>query len=291
MINTDVTNIETQLITDGEIINLDDSDNLVYDTANISLSEEDIQIIFDRFVIENVAPFYPESRTVGRVKTSIYSFFKKHFPKIEPLSETVQKIVLSNGNKQLFVDALNDAKSKYIEGGKNAKRELEKHSDWEVPLTVNYSEKYHKISSYSLSIMEPFFEYMAASDVEKKFAKYLDNNKNKIEWWFKNGDRDRTFFAVPRKENNKKVPFYVDWIVQYTDGKIGLFETKGGITAETAGSRGEGLAIYVEEQKKLGKKLIGGIIVEKNGSFWLNSKKKYEFNEDDLPGSGWHILQ
>jgi len=289
-INTDVADIENQLIIDGEI-ELHEGALPDYETANIVQKESEIQILFDRFVINNVAPFYPQSTTVGRVKTSVYSFFKEHFPKIEPLSEKVQKIVLSNENKQLFVDALNDAKSQYIEGQKNAKKSLAKHDNWEVPLSVNYSEKYHQISNYPLSVMQPFFEYKKASEVEKKFAKYLDGKKKEIKWWFKNGERDLTFFAVPRKEKDGEVPFYVDWIVQYADGKVGLFETKDGITAETAGPRAEGLATYIEEQEKLGKKLIGGIVVEKNGSFWLNSNKKYEYDIDNLSGTGWEIIQ
>lgn len=139
--------------------------------------------------------------------------------------------------------------------------------------------------------MQPFFEYKKASDVEKKFAKYLDGKNKLIKWWFKNGERDKTFFAVPRKEKDQDVPFYVDWIVHYADDKIGLFETKDGITAETAGTRAEGLATYIEEQKKLGRKLIGGIVIEKNGSFWLNSNNKYEYDIDDLSGTGWKIIQ
>ena len=289
-IDTNVTDIENQLIVDGEI-ELHREDLADYETGNITQTTEEIQTSFDRFVIDNIAPFYPENRTINRVKTSIYSFFKEHLSDIESPSEDLQKIVLSKENRQLFIDVLNDSKSQYIESEKNQKKQLAKHGDWEIPLSVNYSEKYQKISNFSLSVMQPFFEYKKASDVEKKFAKYLDGKNKLIKWWFKNGERDKTFFAVPRKEKDQDVPFYVDWIVHYADDKIGLFETKDGITAETAGTRAEGLATYIEEQKKLGRKLIGGIVIEKNGSFWLNSNKKYEYDIDDLSGTGWKIIQ
>ena len=49
--------------------------------------------------------------------------------------------------------------------------------------------------------------------------------------------------------DNNDVPFYVDWIVKYKDESIGLFDTKGGLTAETAGLRATGLAKYIKEQK------------------------------------------
>jgi hypothetical protein len=44
---------------------------------------------------------------------------------------------------------------------------------------------------------------------------------------FKNGEGDATFFAVPY-DNGEKKPFYVDFIVQLKDGRIGLFDTKAG---------------------------------------------------------------
>ena len=58
---------------------------------------------------------------------------------------------------------------------------------------------------------------------EKAFIDFLEQSE-KVEWWFKNGDRD-AFFAVPY-DNGEKKPFYVDFIVKITDGRIGLFDTK-----------------------------------------------------------------
>ena len=93
-----------------------------------------------------------------------------------------------------------------------------------------------------------------------------------VKWWFKNGERDGTFFAVPRKEVEDNVPFYVDWIVNYKDGKIGLFDTKA-ITAETAVSRAKNLARYIKKQNKNGKNLFGGIVIEKENPSGLIQMK------------------
>ncbi|GAH12347.1 unnamed protein product, partial [marine sediment metagenome] len=64
----------------------------------------------------------------------------------------------------------------------------------------------------------------------------------------------------------------VDFIVQFDDGSIGLFDTKGGRTAETsdAGPRAEGLQKYIKEQNKKGKKLRGGIVINVDGSWRYN---------------------
>ena len=173
--------------------------------------------------------------------------------------------------------------------------------NWEIPQSINYPENFVQ-RGYALSIMKPFYEYKNASKVEKNFAKFLNNINDGVEWWYKNGERDGTFFAVPRKDRKDDVPFYVDWIVKYKDGRIGLFDTKGGITAQTAKPRAKGLAKYIKEQNKRGKSytvnhkryegknLFGGIVIEKNDHFWLNSNEEYEYDEHDLLNTGWKQL-
>jgi type III restriction enzyme len=112
--------------------------------------------------------------------------------------------------------------------------------------------------------MEPFFIEANASTPEKRFIEYLESKEKEIEWWFKNGDNGGNYFAVPYKKNELELPFYVDWIVKYKNGKIGLFDTKAGITAETAKEKAEGLAKYIKEENKKGKKLFGGIVIERD---------------------------
>ena len=137
--------------------------------------------------------------------------------------------------------------------------------------------------------MEPFFERNNASEPERKFVDYLKNKRDVI-WWFKNGERENTFFAVPYQEGKDTTPFYVDWIVKYKDGRIGLFDTKGGIYAETAKSRAEGLAKYIKEENKKGKKFFGGIVISEGGSWWFNDSEVYKYDKKDLIGSRWKFL-
>jgi len=90
--------------------------------------------------------------------------------------------------------------------------------------------------------------------------------------------------------NGEQAPFYVDWIVKYKDGRIGLFDTKAGITARDAKERAEGLAKYIKSENKKGKNLFGGIVIEKEGSFWYNDQEVYQYDEDRLAEIGWNIL-
>jgi len=105
-----------------------------------------------------------------------------------------------------------------------------------------------------------------------------------VKWWFKNGSRDGSYFAVPYTENGMQKPFYVDFIVMLSDGSMGLFDTKGGIYAQTAKDRAEGLAVYISKSKKL----FGGIVVKDKNSWRYNDNKKYHYDPNDL--KNWKYL-
>ena len=93
----------------------------------------------------------------------------------------------------------------------------------------------------------------------------LDNSK-KVDWWFKNGEGEIKYFAVSYTDKNRiERAFYVDFIVKFKDGTIGLFDTKSGMTAKDAGSRAEGLYKYLKVNKS--KKVWGGIVIESHGSW------------------------
>jgi len=301
-ISTDIDQITHQLITDGVVTNPDEEfehlqeeqtdafPTRTSETVERKLNEEEIQHLFDQFSIHALSPLYPEERSIRRINKSIYEFFKNEFPmKFQYAGVDEQMVVLADVNRQRFLDVINLAKEKYLEEVEKRAIELAIDEIWEIPPSVSYSFEHTKRHLH-LSIMQPFYERTNASTVEKKFAKFLNDQKDEIEWWFKNGERDRTFFAVPRKEGENDVPFYVDWIVKYKDDRIGLFDTKAGITAETAGSRSEGLFKYIKEQNQSGKNLFGGIVIEKDETFWLHSKKEYQYDENDLIGAGWEIL-
>ncbi|NQV36403.1 MAG: DEAD/DEAH box helicase family protein [Candidatus Marinimicrobia bacterium] len=300
-ISIDIDQISNQLISDGIVTNPDEEfehlqegqtnsfDSHSSGTVERTLNEEEVQILFDQFSTDVLSPLYPEERSVKRINKSIYEFFKNELPQFDYAGVKEQMIVLANENNQHFKDSLNLAKEKYLTDVEKRAKELAIDESWEIPKSLNYSDEFIQ-KEYSLSIMKPFYEKTGASNVEKNFAKFINDKNDEIEWWFKNGERDRTFFAVPRKDGEDDVPFYVDWIVKYKDGRIGLFETKDGLTAETAGSRAKGLAKYIKEQNEIGKNLFGGIVIEKDGSFWINSNEDYQYIEENLIGSGWVVF-
>ena len=100
---------------------------------------------------------------------------------------------------------------------------------------------------------------------------------------------DATSFAVPYFEHSSEKAFYIDFIVQLKDGRVGLFDTKGGVYAATAGARAKGLAKYIKEQNKNGKEIFGGIVVQDKKSWRFNESEKYEYNPNDL--KDWKFLE
>ena len=110
------------------------------------------------------------------------------------------------------------------------------------------------------------------------------------EWWYKNGDsKNEIYFGVPFvKSNGKNATFYPDFIVKYTNGKIGIFDTKKGNTAESEDTRlkAEALQKYIKQQ---GENLFGGILIpsDKQGNVWkLNQEDKYDYKNGN-----WEILE
>jgi len=223
----------------------------------IKASGFDMQKLFDFFVRNNLTPFYPEDRSVGRVKEAIYKFFEQELKMwYGDVWEEIVQIVLSDKNSQHFANVIDKAKEKYQTEVVKRESEMVDVENWNIPESLPYGREYSEVS-VKKSIMQPFFSD-GKWKPETAFINFLEKSE-KVEWWFKNGDRDATFFAV-RYNNGEEKPFYVDFIVKLKDGRIGLLDTKAGFTKQIAGPKIDGLYKYIQSENKKGKNLFGGII-------------------------------
>jgi len=251
----------------------------------------DLQKCFDYFVRKNLAPFHPEDRSVGRLKEAIYYFFDQTLDmKYEDVQEEIVEMVLSEENIQHFVNVIDQAKTKYLEYVSKREKELDYDDSWDVPESISYSSAYTEIEHKLKSIMQPFF-CNETSTIEMAFINFLEK-QGRIHWWFKNGDRDAVFLAVPYQENGDKKPFYIDFIVRMKDGSTGLFDTKSGLTRQVAGPKIDGLNAYIKEQNKKGKNLFGGIVTNtdprKFTGRWIYFNK--DSNELTASNDNWENL-
>ncbi len=291
--------VDTKLIASGVIVDVDKKTKSIEKkgTLDIPKNKVELQIAFDWFARENLAPFAPELRSIKRINDSLYRFFDKEFKMGVEDWTKIQGIVLADENRQAFVDAINRAKELYQDEVGRGKREILENDDpWNVPELINYDLSFVK-KKYKKSIIQPHHakakgddslpHFEEDSDVELAFIEYLEKAK-RVKWWFKNGKQDATYFAVPYVENGVGKLFYVDFIVMLADGKIGLFDTKGGVFAKDAKDRAEGLFKYIQTENKKDKKLFGGIVIKEKNSWRWNSKTTYAYDSNNL--KDWDFL-
>lgn len=276
------------VMTDGRIADIDKLGVIEQGgVAEIVLPEKELQERFDRFIRDNCSPFAPVDSS-DRLKTAIYTFFEEKLG-IERFDPQVQKIVLGKENVQLFVDVINQAKTRYaseIVAMIGERRERQDIADWEVPLLISYNSLYTQRTS-SKSIMTPLY-VSDPSEPERDFMRLLDGS-DKVEWWFRNGDNEIKYFAV-YYEDQTMYPraFYPDFIVRFKDASIGIFDTKAGVTARDAGPRARGLWDYIQTRTKI-QKIWGGIVIHVSNSWLYNDQKEYVYDTGNL--STWKPLE
>jgi type III restriction enzyme len=148
---------------------------------------------------------------------------------------------------------------------------------------VSYNSRYKK-QDQPLSVLKPFYT-ATQSEPEKAFIELLNASKS-VKWWYKNGESEIKYLAILRSDDRA---FYPDFIIQLKNGTTAIFETKSGFTAgEDAKERAESLQRYIKKQNKVGKKIVGGIAINENGTWRYNDNEKYKYNPDDL--SDWKVL-
>ncbi len=137
--------------------------------------------------------------------------------------------------------------------------------------------------------MKPYY-VSVESNPEREFIKLLEDKNNSVKWWYKNGESDKKYFAIKYKDSQGiERSFYVDFVTMTYDGRIGLFDPKGGITIQVAKEKAEALAKYIKLQnEKYGKNLWGGIAVNLNGSWKYNDAEAFTEN---LNTKDWKFLQ
>lgn len=291
--------IDTKLIASGKIYDVDKQTKSIEKkgTLDIPKNEVELQNAFDYFARENLAPFAPELRSIKRINDSLYRFFDKSFKMGVDDWPKVQAIVLAEENRQAVINVINLAKELYQEAvGKGKHEVIQNDEPWNVPEIINYNLTFVK-KDYKRSIIQPYYSKTKGTDnlslfeedsnIEVAFIEYLEEAKQ-VKWWFKNGKQDGSYFAVSYIDNGQEYPFYVDFIIMLQDGRIGLFDTKGGIYAKTAKERAEGLANYIEEENKAGKNLFGGIVLKDKNSWRYHDGKKYTYDPNNL--KGWKFL-
>lgn len=271
------------LTSDGEVVQIDHPQNVTGTEFTITATPVDTQNLFDALIHSLALPFAAQ-HSAERIKRALLLYFQKH--KIIDLYQ-IQKITLSPTNKNFIIDAVLASKEKFKKHVSDVAAPIVTYNEnWSVPNSIQYTSKHTQLK-FKKSIMNPVY-VLNSSDIELQFMKFLDDINNSVKWWFKNGINEKKYFAIDyiNPADSSTHAFYVDFIVHMNDGRIGLFDTKGGFTESLSRPKAESLANYIA--KSTSPKLFGGIVILRN-NIWLYNDKSHYSTFDNNP-SDWRAL-
>lgn len=257
------------------------------DRARLIIAGNDLQALFEQIIKNNLGSFKNIKRSVPTVKTAIYSWFKKYLGSKEWSEEIilVQMIFVHNGNRKKFEEILASAIEKYkaVREKEILKRveESEQFYDFGIKKESSFNQYTDELMSYKKYVYDPCYLSVNRSIPEKNFEKFLVENDDKIVWWWKNGENKQDYFGIKYEYPVGVIhTFYPDYLVQFADGRLGIFETKnmgdrdGGTYTK---AKAEKLQEYIKNQKN--QKLFGGIVIEKSDGWKINQKPVYNWSK------------
>lgn len=177
------------------------------------------------------------------------------------------KCILYHSNKRIFSDIISSSLASYKKKIEKDKREAKskclKSYLWEIPEERIYEEETHHLrEDAECHALQPFAELNAASNPEKHFVSFLEENSEYIDWWYKNGDSGKQNYSVPYT-NSKEVlsMFYVDFVIRLKNGDVYLFDTKSVESDYEAVNKHNALIDYLHAEREKGRRLFGGVII------------------------------
>ena len=279
-INMDRSHYEQEIIADTKI-KADTFDDLEGEIepealARLTIAGNDLQALFEHVIRTHLGPFTNIRRSVPAVKTAIYHWFQKYFGSQDWPEEIllIQKIFVHNGNRKIFEIILSKAIAEYQNVKEREVRKRVKESEqfytFEVPAEMFFNEYAdQRVDDAKKYVHKPCYLSVGRSVPEQHFEAFLNENADKIAWWWKNGENKQTYFGIKYEYEGNIYTFYPDYLVQHLDGRLGILEVKDKDDRDAktwTKAKAEALHNYIKNQKRTG--LYGGIVIEKNRE-WL----------------------
>ncbi|MBD3809827.1 MAG: DEAD/DEAH box helicase family protein [Sulfuricurvum sp.] len=238
--------------------------------------EGDIDYLFDDVIRENLNGYAPK-RSMGIVENAIYAWFKYYLNmSIFEGDNQIKIMTIVLRNRRVFAELIDQTIKAYkpTKEEEIAKKiqEIEVWNDvWEIAAERRYNPNTHTKYDYALSLYEPCY-LSFDSQVEHDFIDYLE--KQKILWWWQNGSEHMALnFGI--KYGVDKT-FQPDFIVAFSDGRIGLFDTKAAGYQEKDNSlKSDALQNYIDEENRKGKNIFGGLVIKDGEHFRIYTSIGY----------------
>ncbi|MGB5981998.1 MAG: DEAD/DEAH box helicase family protein [Nonlabens sp.] len=261
MIETDIDVIEIPIPKDVQIA-VEEGATVVEDKEKFAKTQNELNVLFRQFCRNNVGG-YAKADSTPVMELGLKMLFEEYLMINE--YEAI-KVMLYDQNRTKFVELIDQALHLHQilldKKAAQASKRVE-HSVWDVPVERIFNEHYQKRETNNHALV-PFYEQLRASNPEKDFAEFLKANEEHIEWWYKNGDKNKEDFAVDYEDINEvQRGFFVDFIIKMKSGVIALFDTKTLDSDPNFIQKHNALHNYVSKKSTKEKPLIGGVIVPK----------------------------
>lgn len=287
---------------------------IIFDVKNINVEiPKDVKVEFELGIQNLENETFKYARTAGEIdrvfrnycREQLGSFEKAHSTDVlanylleileelfEIFETEAKKIVLNPNNKPRFGEVIQRALNKYarILSARQQKIEAEsiKSYEWQVPEDRIYNEKTNVLlPEVKQHAILPFIRLRQCLLPESGFEEFLEQNRQYIDWWYKNGDEGMQNYAIAYdKDEVSKGLFYVDFVLRMKNGQIFLFDTKTKESDEYGKEKHNALNAYMNSPENLDKHLRGGIIIQQ-GENWLYCPNEIA-NTSDL--SDWRAF-
>lgn len=287
-IETDVARIMVEIPKDTHITKLDGRVEIV-DKARIALNAFELDALFRQFCRNNVGSFSKYDSTPV-LKSAIENTLEEYLGVFET---DVPKIVLYHTNRPKFEDAIKTALLIYTRNLEQQATAEKKYVEymWQVPENRPYNSSacVSREGAIHNHALEPYFEQQRVSAPEYNFARWIDEQNDVVDWWYKNGDEGKQHFAIPYiSTTGQKRCFYVDFIIRLKNGLICLLDTKTCNSDDQAPEKNNALYDYVLAHRAKGIKMVGGVLINQpNTQNWYFPDSKIT---DTQSLNGWTLL-
>ena len=266
--------------------------------VNLKISNNDIEKLFNYWCYNILAEQEDDESKVSNISRSWSPIKSAYRVWSKPIFDNylqAYRVFIADINKnesskfrEAILQALKDyypIRHAYLVA-KKKKIQSQSNIPFNIQLQYGFTDDYALLNesegTSNLSVVQPFYlkkEYNGRIN-ELAFVQYLESKSNNIEWWFKNGDSGKEAYCIRYYNTAKKEDalFYPDWLVKFKDGRFGIFDTKGGITAINPEGRELGLADKIKSLNANGGNFIGGLVVLENRLWYYFHNADYMSN-------------
>lgn len=284
--------LETPVIADAMIENIDGAAEIVGDILHFSVSEDDFKYRFELFAKVMSLPYAPV-RSHTKIQHALYDWFDKYLGFETRSRLDIQRIVVCSAvNQKVFGEIIERAKERFQEVRRKEIKDKQKtkESIWNVPLIDYFNELYERVSAQRYAL-DSCYLLASRTEPEKAFEAVIDKS-DRVKWWIKNGVSREEYFSIlyTNPIDKLKHAFYPDYIVLFSDGAVGIYETKAGITLTSpdTAAKSDMLQKYILEMSKKSRQIKGGIVAKTPSGLFLCTGAK--FNPDPTK-KDWERLE